>query len=686
VSIKQDAHGVYFINHPEERTLAQSLGEAFDITYGDRFRGFSFWFAAPQDHARERFGLREDEVLVLYSSYDTVDARALRVIRDIQADRRFDYRLDPILVLFIHHSDPVRTQEFLYASEQERVIVPFNADELFNSSRGPIFIRQRIAEFFGDKDLFGLTSPITTDKYFFGRKKLVQDLVARSTAHAENSGVFGLRRTGKTSVLRAAERRVSRRPSVLVEYIDCQNPGIYRVRWWQMLQNIVERLHGNLARRLKRKIEIRSEYSETNAGTRFSSGIQTLLSVGGLERIIIMLDEIEFITPKISGQPSQHWDEDFVPFWQTIRATHHELHGGLVFIVAGVNPSCVQEARFGETPNPIFQLALPHFLRPFQHKDVRDMVRYIGRYSGLKFDEDVYEYLRDKFGGHPFLIRAACSEVWQRMASSDPQRHVEVSVSDFEQRDAQIRARLSQPIKEILLSLVWWHPEEYELLQILAEGDTEFVEKYVQVSPNAIVQFQHYGVLKDSNTTEFAIDYVRDFLLNNGDDYKNEVSPFTRSEVPVDVLPEVPDLKVLGDLHNKLSDIELRLRRTILLYIGFEVAWKDQKIAEKIIHSLSRRPDGSHPSALFSGRRPQAAINQLYLLDLKSIILGNWDTFGLLFDGDQPQFKMCMDIINDVRNLQAHTKPVSTTEVAAFDSSYRWMLLKLEPVAAGADR
>jgi hypothetical protein len=405
--IRPDAYQYHFSSRPEERTLAQSFGEAFDITYGDRFHEYSFWFANPQEHACERFGLN-NEVLVLYSSHSKVDGRALRTIRSIQADSRFTYRLDPILILLIHRSDPERTKEFLYANEQERVIVPFHAEELLDSSRGDIFVRRRLAEFFGDKDLFGITSPITNDKYFFGRRNLVQDLVARSTVQAQNSGVFGLRKTGKTSVLRAVERRVSRR-AILVNYIDCHNPGIYRVRWWQMLQNIVEGLRGDLARRLKGAVNIRPQYSETNAGTRFINDIQNLLSVGNLTRIVIALDEIEYITPKISGQPSQHWDNDAIPFWQTIRATHQTTNGGLVFIVAGVNPSCVQEARFGEMPNPIFQLALPHFLEPFERRAVRDMVRLIGRYSGLRFNEEVYEYLRAKFGGHPFSIRIACS-------------------------------------------------------------------------------------------------------------------------------------------------------------------------------------------------------------------------------------------------------------------------------------
>lgn len=88
----------------------------------------------------------------------------MRVIRDIQKDGRFEHRLDPVLALLIHRSDPERTKEFLYANEQDRVVVPFHTTELFDTSRGSIFVRRRMAEFIGDKDLFGVTSPITTDK------------------------------------------------------------------------------------------------------------------------------------------------------------------------------------------------------------------------------------------------------------------------------------------------------------------------------------------------------------------------------------------------------------------------------------------------------------------------------------------------------------------------------------------
>ncbi len=151
----EQAYEYHFIGRPEELTLAKSLGEAFDVTYGDRFRELSFWFADPKEHACERFGLR-DEVLVVYSAHSTVDGRVLRAIGQILADGRFAHRLDPVLVLLIHHGDAIRVNEFLYANEQDHVVVPFRTAELFDASRGDIFIRQRIAQYFGDKDLFGI--------------------------------------------------------------------------------------------------------------------------------------------------------------------------------------------------------------------------------------------------------------------------------------------------------------------------------------------------------------------------------------------------------------------------------------------------------------------------------------------------------------------------------------------------
>src|SRR5207248_6611368 len=131
-----------------------------------------------------------------------------------------------------------------------------------------------------------------------------------------------------------------------VAYLDCQSPGTHAARWWQVLEQITSRLVDG---------EVTGRYTIDTAAALFSQDTRTLLA-SGVAHAVIMLDEVEYITQGISGDLGSHWDVDFVPLWQTIRAAHQETEGRLTFIVAGVNPASVERPHFGSTPNPIFQL------------------------------------------------------------------------------------------------------------------------------------------------------------------------------------------------------------------------------------------------------------------------------------------------------------------------------------------
>ncbi len=41
------------------------------------------------------------------------------------------------------------------------------------------------------------------------------------------------------------------------------------------------------------------------------------------------------------------------------------------------------------------------------------MVSTIGNYMGMRFDDEIYTYLTDDFGGHPFIIRQVCSHLFK---------------------------------------------------------------------------------------------------------------------------------------------------------------------------------------------------------------------------------------------------------------------------------
>ena len=523
-----------------------------------------------------------------------------------------------------------------------------------------------------------MNSPITSDKYFFGRNELVQALVNRTIVNRENSGVFGLRKTGKTSVLRAVQRRLEGH-SLLSEYIECANPGIHAARWWEVLENLIERCSDTLKREFRRNAQTRDNYTPSNAGSRFSSDIKAILQAGQLDQILLMFDEIEFITYGLSGALGQHWDSDFVPFWQTIRSTHQETQGRLVFLVAGVNPACVETSHFGGIQNPIFQLTAPHYLEPFTVAQTRDMVRSIGRYTGLKFEEQIYTYLQESYGGHPFLIRIACSEVWRISDRANPEKLTTVSNEGFKRTSLEIRSRMEPPIKDILLSLVWWYPEEYDLLRILASGDASFVSDYLRQEPGSIFQFAQYGILKKDKLDEFAIVDVRNFLNQHGEKYKKEISPFTRGDMPPELLPEVPDLDIIGKLFEMRSEIEIKLRKIIILYLNVKYAFDATKVAQAMIRALPKRTDRGEVKDLFVGRSPQEVVNQLFCPDLKMIISSNWDVFGTLFD-NKPRFEMNMDTLNIARRIDAHTKPVTSSEATEFENSYSWLLGRLSKV------
>ena len=255
-----------------------------------------------------------------------------------------------------------------------------------------------------------------------------------------------------------------------------------------------------------------------------------------------------------------------------------------------------------------------------------------------------------------------------------------VVIANFRGQEFAIRARMQRPIRDILLSLVWWYPEEYDVLSILADGDEGFVNDYLADDSSSLLRFAHYGLLtKDGR--EFAIKYLQEFLIESGTQYKQEISPFRRGDLPPELLPEVPDLKLLGRLFEKRSYIELKFRRIILLYMGVKFNWEDSKIASAISKCLKKRVDRREPAEVLTGRRPKDVMNELFTQDLKDIVLGNWDTFGPLFDRKKQRFEMNMDTLNRARRVDGHSKPVSKAEAEDIQNSYAWLLARLENVS-----
>jgi hypothetical protein len=139
-------------------------------------------------------------------------------------------------------------------------------------------------------------------------------------------------------------------------------------------------------------------------------------------------------------------------------------------------------------------------------------------------------------------------------------------------------------------------------------------------------------------------------------------------------------LRLWGDLFERRTEIEVLLRRAVLLYLGVKHNWEATKIAKAMQKGIHRKEVGSRPEELFVGRTPQQVINDLYTLDLKTIIVAHWDAFASLFGGNKGRFEMNMDTLNKARRIDAHAKPIPQVEAEEIGNSYAWLKARLSSI------
>lgn len=650
-----------------ELEVAKRLDGVLDIAFGTEHARCSIWLTNPKYDFRERFGI-DRQLAVVYSKYGQIDNRAIGALRSFLKLPKYSDRADRVLALLIHGANQ-RSAQNECRNIDDWVLVPVTIDSLLASGADAADIIQRaVSSRLRTADLFGMSTALETDYYFFGRDDLVHDIAGRNELGRNNHGVFGLRKTGKTSVLYAVQRRLSERP-ILTLYLDLATPGNHQRRWWSLLERIAKKLAEQ--RRIK-DVPGRGRYGQGDAAASFQEDMETLLERDDVEQIILLLDEVEGITPGLTTQWAEHWEEDFQPFWATIRGAHQDTKHGLTFVVAGVNPRCTTSQSFGKYANPIFQIANPHMLEPFSRNAIEDMAQSIGKLAGVSFTGGAYDLLIDTCGGHPFLTRLACSVVARAVPTAESAIH-QVDRNEFENRIDQIDARFTDPIKDILMSFVWWFPEDYELLEAWASEDAELIQEYKHDHIEAIERLKRWGVIRDS---KLAIPRMATFLREQGDAFKAELEPFVRSDISIEVFTEPQNMSVLTNLHLLRTSLEIKLRYLVYITLGLRHKYNSGELAKALIRDMPHIP-GRNAEDIFRGFKVEDAMRRLYIRDLGEIIKANWEDFDTFFGVEKAVFGKEFIIAVRARNSETHIHEVSDTDIATFITTYDWFHRRL---------
>lgn len=627
----------YDIYTGEEKTIIKRFSSEWFITSGTQpltlsekstYRAF---LGKPCDPSAKMFNL-EREIVAVFSNYDEFEVRTIDAFE--AASNRFNpLRIDPICRVLVSRDNNIveRIKDILKNDPELPIIIPFTYDELINN-RDPALILNRFRQHFFSRDLFAFESPLKRDTYFFGRADLINNILSRHRSN-ENSALFGLRRSGKTSIVFGLER-ASRLNGQSFVSIDCQSPSVHQRRWYQLLPYVLRQTIIKYS--LKQNLISEESYTEINASDQFYTDVKTIHGALKKSPIIVAFDEIERISPKTASSP--HWSEgmDFILFWQAIRSAFQRHTGIFSFFLIGTNPQCIETAFIQDHDNPIFNSVPIEYIPSFDHTQTSEMVKKLGLYMGLIFDDLVCSKLHEDFGGHPYLIRHVCSLINKNSSSKRP---VNIDKSVYLKSKSEFYVNYANYTEMILDVLVRDFPDEYVMLNALANNDLDLFNTFA--ADNSLTSHLiGYGLIeKGTDGFYFRIESVRDHLQKK--------SKFTK-------LVKTNEERLV-EVAARRAVLEPAMRRLILAIFLANYGKKAQQEASLIINGISQKRLAERG---FSAALQPNSID-LNLSDLAKLVSEKWSIFDNLFNIKKIEFDFYMEAIRVVRTQEAHSGEIT---------------------------
>lgn len=272
-------------------------------------------------------------------------------------------------------------------------------------------------------DLFDDRNAIGDTLSFFGRGELLHRL-GENLQRNQGIGIFGLRKSGKTSILLQLGFALQRHPVI---HIDLQPYGGRQFYGTQLFNQILQQLSQLLGKYTLESITNFQPFEPQCPACEFTSEflqrvikLVKVINKAGYELpILLFLDEIERIIP--TDLDSKERAEEFNACFGAFRALSQEQRV-LSLLIADVHPDCNrinQWRQAGVPTNPVFSFFKEVFLSPFSPEETTRMLTDIGKLMGVTFDQETLTAIHRESGGHPFIARQLASLLCKKLAASE---------------------------------------------------------------------------------------------------------------------------------------------------------------------------------------------------------------------------------------------------------------------------
>jgi hypothetical protein len=440
------------------------------------------WLAhvRPTDALVEHFSLAP-EIAVLCAPWDETHAEDIEWIEE-RLDR--ESRLDPGVVLCLVGDHRASTR---LSIPKTRRYIFVHRDEWDAVSDPQRWLRDKLRTELGAQRLFDLRSPAEGAQYF-GRVREFAE-VERYVLAGRSIGLWGLRKIGKTSLLRRLASKhhspAADQPMVLLLDLTARAYGEPTIRGvHRALDAVLDRAlcpgSGNAVERLAALVRARTG------------------------KVVLAIDEYERLLdgsiPAVDG----------VLFLEALRGLAQSTRDQFAIILAGRDRRFVATARIDGRDNPMYRFLTDLPVGGLDDDSAREMLRKLGRRMGLDLHHEALNRCVRETGGHPMLLRTLGDLIDRGVPVERRQPYV-VQRAEVESKLDEFSYEAAEDYRELLLAAGELTDGGDALLIAAAHDERAFSDRSAR---SVIVELRRFGILSEDSQS-FRIDGFRRWLSDN---------------------------------------------------------------------------------------------------------------------------------------------------------------------------
>jgi hypothetical protein len=411
------------------------------------------------------FGLTR-EVMFFYSPYQDLQIREFEAAKDAIKSLKRDVTPD---IIFVWSPDPRARQKLDDWSQGGGLLaIPLGSIE----SNDPVSLITLLRDYIYARDLFYESTPVRGDR-FFGRRQVLQSL-RDDVQNQRVAGLFGLRKSGKTSVLSQLSEMIStsNRIVILRDLESLPSPPTDPIP--SLIKDLIaDFLEIFRSRQLKtRELARLGSDVDLSDFRRTMQSTLRYLAERGID-VVLMLDEIEYLTPSDRIDIHEGDMTSIAQFLGVLRSLVQE-NRNFTFLLSGLTSAIIEDGRLYGRPNPLFSWSKSHFLAPFDRTEADELALSVGNRMGIDIETGALAAFFEATGGHAFLYRSLASAVVQELPVDVFQRRV--TRADVLRTLTDWKRAVAGNIAEMLNHVRRYYPLEGILLEVLTDEPQSFAK------------------------------------------------------------------------------------------------------------------------------------------------------------------------------------------------------------------